>query len=160
MIGPLATWFRGRTAREQLLLQACAFLLIVGGGLTFGFQTANAYRAEAATDLASAVQLRDDVSRVAALGATAGADAPVASDGTARGAATAVAEQLGLALSSISPDGPTGVRVTFSPASAGAIYAWIDAVERTGFEVTALSLVRAGAGDVVQGDARVSARKP
>ena len=84
---------------------------------------------------------------------------PAASDGTPRGAATAIADQFGLAPSAVEPDGPTGVRISFAPASSLAIYSWIDAVERAGLVVTRISIVRAGEGDLVQGDASLAARK-
>ncbi len=160
MIGAVASWFRARTPREQLLLQIAAFIIVIGGGLTWGYQSANIYRAEAAADLASAVQLRDDVGRLATLNAGPAAVTPAASDGTPRGAATAIADQFGLAPSAIEPDGPTGVRISFAPASSRAIYSWIDAVERAGLVVTRISIVRAGEGDLVQGDASLTARKP
>ena len=160
MIGAVSSWFRTRTPREKLLLQVAAFIVVLGGGLTWGYQTANAYRAEAAADLASAVQLRDDVGRLATLNAGPAAVTPAASDGTPRGAATAIAGQFDLAPSAIEPDGPTGVRISFAPASSRSIYSWIDAVERSGLVVTRMSIVRAGEGDLVLGDASVSARKP
>lgn len=159
MIGTLTSWFRTRTPREQLLMRVALFIIVVGGGLTWGYQTASAYRVEAASDLASAVQLRDDVARLATLNASPAAVTPAVSDGTPRGAATAIATQFGLAPSAIEPDGPTGVRISFAPASSQAIYNWVDAVERSGLVVTRLSIVRAGEGDIVQGDASLSARK-
>lgn len=159
MIGAVTSWFRSRTPREQLLMQVAVFIIVIGGGLTWGYQTANAYRAEAASDLASAAQLRDDVARLAALNAGPVAVTPATSDGTPRGAATAIAAQFGLAPSAIEPDGPTGLRISFAPAPSHAIYSWVDAVERSGLVVTRLSIVRAGEGDLVQGDASLSARK-
>ncbi len=159
MIGAITSWFRARTPREQLLLHVAVFIVVIGGGLTWGYQTASAYRADAAAELASATQLRDDVARLAALIAAPAAVTPAASDGTPRGAATAIATQFGLAPSAIEPDGPTGVRISFAPASSRAIYSWVDAVERSGLIVTRLSIVRAGEGDLVQGDASLSARK-
>ncbi|MEZ6031028.1 MAG: type II secretion system protein GspM [Hyphomonadaceae bacterium] len=159
MIGSIVAWFRSRTPREQVLLQVAAFVVVIGGGLTWGYQAASAYRAEAASDLASAQQLRDDVARLSAQASDPAAVVPAASDGTARGAASAIATQFGLSLSLIEPDGPTGVRVTFSPAAARAIYGWVDAVERSGLAVTRISLVRVGEGDLVQADATLSARK-
>ncbi len=160
MIKVAVFWFRSRTAREQMLLQAAVSLVIVGGGLTWGYQAASTFRVEAASDLSGAVQLRDDVARLASIGATPSAVVPAASDGTARGAATAIASQFGLAPSAIEPDGPTGIRVSFTPAPSRAIYEWVDAIERSGLVVTRLSIVRAGEGDIVQSDASLSARKP
>lgn len=159
MIGSVTSWFRTRTPREQLLMQVAAFVIVIGGGLAWVYQTATAYRAEAASDLASATQLREDVERLAALNAGPGAVAPAAFDGTPRGAATAIAAQFGLAPSTIEPDGPTSVRISFAPAPSRSIYSWIDAIERSGLVVTHLSIVRAGDGDLVRGDASLSARK-
>jgi type II secretory pathway component PulM len=154
----LAAWFRSRTAREQLLLQAGAFILIVGGGLFWGWQTASAYRASAAADLAIAQQIRADIARLDATPTPAAA--PIASDGTPRGAATAIAAQVGLAPTHIEPEGPTAVRISFGSAPSASVYAWIDAVERAGLVVTRIALVRAGPGDLVQADASVAARRP
>lgn len=160
MIGVVRSWFRTRAPREQLLLQVAALIVVVGCTLTWGYQAATTYRAEAASDLASATQLRDDVVRFSTLAAgPAAVVTPASSDGTPRGAATAIAAQFGLAPSAIEPDGPTGVRLSFAPAPARAIYSWVDAVERSGLVVTRLSIVRAGEGDLVLGDASLSARK-
>lgn len=82
---------------------------------------------------------------------------PAASDGTPRGAASAIATQFGLSPSRIEPDGPSGIRISFEPASARSVYGWIDAVERAGFSVNRITIVRAGEGDLVQGDASLSA---
>lgn len=159
MTGAIRAWFRSRTAREQVLMLVAAFLIVVGGGLSWCYQAVNAYRVEAASDLASAIQLREDVARLVTLSSSASVVTPVASDGTPRGAASAIAAQLGLALAAIEPDGPTGVRISFAPASSQAIYRWVETVERSGFVVMRLSIVRAGEGDVVQGDATVATRK-
>lgn len=156
-MGALGNWFRSRTVREQLLLQVAAFILIVGGGLFLAWQAASGYRAAAASDLASAQQIRADIAK---LGATpAPAAAPVASDGTTRGAATAIAAQVGLAPTHVEPEGPTGVRISFGPSASSSVYAWVEGVERSGLVVTRIALVRAGAGDVVQADASVAVRR-
>lgn len=152
-----AAWFRSRTAREQLLLQLAAFILVVGGGLFWGWHTASTYRAAAAADLASARQLRVDVARLEATPAPVAA--PASSDGTPRGAATAIAAQVGLAPTHVEPDGPTGIRISFGPNASSRVYEWVDAVERSGLVVTRIALVRAGAGDIVQADASVAARR-
>ena len=76
MIGAITSWFRARTPREQLLLHVAVFIVVIGGGLTWGYQTASAYRADAAAELASATQLRDDVARLAALIAAPAAVTP------------------------------------------------------------------------------------
>lgn len=156
-MGAFATWLRSRTAREQLLLQLGAFVLIVGGGLFLGWQSANAFRGSAASDLASAQQLRADVARLES--STTAAPPTVTSDGTPRGAATAIASAVGLAPTHVEPEGPTGVRISFGPAASSGVYAWVDAVERAGFVVTRIAMVRAGSGDVVQADASVTARR-
>lgn len=156
-MGALTAWFRSRTIREQLLLQVGAFVLIVGGGLFWGWQTASTFRVSAASDLASAQQLRADIARLESTSSPA--SAPVASDGTPRGAATAIASQVGLAPTHVEPEGPTGVRISFGPAASSGVYAWVDAVERAGFVVTRIAMVRAGNGDVVQADASVAARR-
>ncbi len=158
-MGALASWFASRTPREQLLLQVGVLVALLGL-FWFGWQAANSYRTAAAADLASAVQLRDDVARLRTAPTDgAGQVAPAASDGTPRGAAAAIAAQFGLSPTRIEPDGPTGVRISFQPAASRSIYGWIDAVERAGFAVTRITIVRAGEGDLVQGDASLAARR-
>jgi type II secretory pathway component PulM len=157
MMGQLASWFSSRTQREQLLLQAGVAIAILAA-LWLGWQTAAGYRASAAADLASAMQLRDDVARLRAVPVAARQTAP--SDGTARGAVTAIATQFNLSPSRIEPDGPTAVRISFQPSASQNLYAWINAVERAGFAVSRITIIRAGEGDVVQADASVSARRP
>ena len=157
-MGALAAWFRSRTAREQLLLQLAAFIVIVGGGLFWGWHAAAAFRDSAASDLASAQQLRADIGRLEE--ASVPTAAPVASDGTPRGAATAIAAQVGLSPTYVEPEGPTGVRIAFGPSASSSVYAWVNAVERSGLVVTRIAMVRAGAGDVVLADASVAVRRP
>lgn len=156
-MGALGNWFGSRTPREQLLLQVAAFIIIVGGGLFWGWQAAGSYRTAAASDLASAQQIRADIAKLEAIPAPA--VAAVVSDGTPRGAATALATQLGLTPTHVEPEGPTGVRLSFVQSATSSVYAWVEAVERAGFVVTRIALVRAGAGDVVQADASVAARR-
>lgn len=157
MMGAVTSWFGSRTPREQLLLQSGAAVALLAA-MWFGWQAASGYRAAAAADLSSAMQLRDDVARLRAASANGVTQAPpAASDGTPRGAAAAIAAQFGLSPTRIEPDGPTGVRVSFQPAAARSIYAWIDAVERAGFSVNRVVIVRAGEGDLVQGDASLAA---
>jgi type II secretory pathway component PulM len=157
MMRAASSWFASRAPREQLLLQIGAVVALLAA-LWFGWQAANSYRTGAAADLASAMQLRDDVARLRATPTTgAGQVTPAASDGTPRGAASAIATQFGLSPSRIEPDGPSGIRISFEPASARSVYGWIDAVERAGFSVNRITIVRAGEGDLVQGDASLSA---
>lgn len=159
MMRAVSSWFASRTPREQLLLQAGAAIGCLAA-LWFGWQAAGSYRAAAAADLASAMQLRDDVARLhAASTGVAGQVTPALSDGTPRGAAAAIAAQFGLSPTRIEPDGPSGIRISFQPASALSVYGWIDAIERAGFSVNRIAIVRAGAGDLVQGDASLTARR-
>ncbi len=159
MMRAASSWFASRAPREQLLLQVGALAAVLAA-LWCGWQAANSYRTAAAADLASAMQLRDDVARLRAIPADgSGQVTPAASDGTPRGAAAAIAMQFGLSPTRIEPDGPSGVRISFQPASASSIYGWIDAIERAGFSVGRIAIVRAGEGDLVQGDASLSARR-
>jgi type II secretory pathway component PulM len=158
MIVGFLSWFRSRTGREQLLLKFAALVIIGGGGLLFAYQAASSYRATAAADLASAVQLRDDLARLKTLEGSAAAVPVPASDGSVRGVATAVAGRLGLNAARIEPEGPTGVRMSFDPANAQTIYQWLDAVERAGLVVSRIILARAGEGDIVEASATIASR--
>lgn len=158
MIVAFLDWFRGRTSREQLLLQLAAFLLIGMGGAFLAYQTASAFRVSAAADLAGANALRADVTRLSTLLASLPSTPLLQSDGTPRGLASAAATHWGLKAVHIEPAGPTSIRVTFDPASAGAILQWVDAVEHAGLIVTRIALVRAGEGDLVTADATFGSR--
>lgn len=155
MIDSFTTWFKSRTAREQLLLSAAAMIILGGGALLVAYQAASSYRASAAADLAAALQMRDDLTRLKSLeGGQASAPLPN-SDGSVRGIVVAAASQFGLAPARIEPDGPTGIRTSFEPASAQSVYQWVDAVERGGLVVSRIELVRAGEGDIVQAGATI-----
>ncbi len=159
MMRAASSWFASRAPREQILLQAGAAVALLAA-LWFSWQAASGYRAAAAADLASAMQLRDDVARLRAIPVAAAQAASATSDGTPRGAAIAIATQFGLSPSRVEPDGPNAVRISFQPAASQGLYAWIDAVERAGFAVSRIAIIRAGEGDLVQADASVAARRP
>lgn len=154
----LHRWFASRTSREKLLLQVCAFLVVILGGGWVAFGSAFGFRSQAADDLASAIQLRNDVARLEHVMAASGSVQLPESDGTARGIAVAAASQFGLSPTQIEPAGPTGVHTAFAPASSLSFYRWVDAVERAGLVVTHIVLVRAGDGDVVRADATIGMR--
>lgn len=158
MIDGFLSWFRSRTGREQLLLKFAGLVIIGGGGLLFAYQAASSYSATATADLASAVQLRDDLARLKTLEGSEAAVPVPASDGSVRGVATAVAGRLGLNAARIEPEGPTGVRMSFDPANAHTIYQWLDAVERAGLVVSRIVLTRAGEGDIVETTATIASR--
>lgn len=150
------SWFRSRTAREQLLLTLAAFIVLGGGGLLLSYQAVASYRATAAVDLASAIQLRDDLLKLKTLEGSVAASPAPASDGSVRGVVVAAASQFGLMPTRIEPDGPTGIRTAFEPANAQRVYQWVDAVERAGLVVSRIVLVRAGEGDVVEAGATIA----
>ena len=103
MIDSFTTWFKSRTAREQLLLSAAAMIILGGGALLVAYQAASSYRASAAADLAAALQMRDDLTRLKSLeGGQASAPLPN-SDGSVRGIVVAAASQFGLAPARIEP---------------------------------------------------------
>lgn len=159
MIGDFLVWFRSRTGREQLLLKLAALIILGGGGLLFAYQSVSSYRAAAAMELASAAQLRDDISKLKTLEAGATAAPLPTSDGSIRGIVVAAAGQFGLNSARIEPDGPTGIRTSFEPANAQNVYRWLDAVERAGLVVSRIVLVRAGEGDVVEAGATIGSRR-
>ena len=155
--GPMS-WFASRTAREQLLLMLTGIVIVAGGLLMTGWQAASTYRATAAADLASALQLRDDITRLKAFAGSTGAAPVPANDGSVRGIVVAVASHAGLSPASIEPDGPTGIRTAFNSANAQSVFQWVDAVERAGLSVTRITLVRADEGDIVQASATIASR--
>jgi type II secretory pathway component PulM len=158
MIAAFLDWFRGRTAREQLLLQLAVFLVIGVGGAFLAHQAASGFRSSAASDLVSANALRTDVTRLSTVLAASPSAPPLESDGTPRGVGSAAASRWGLKTAHIEPAGPSAIRVTFDPAPASAIFQWVDAVEHAGLVVTRIALVRAGEGDLVTADATFGPR--
>lgn len=158
MMKALSTWFVARSSRERLLLRAMVVLVLGVGAPLLAWRAAADYRGEGRRALDAALQLQADAGLLAALQASPSAVAPIESDGTARGMAVAAAAQVGLTLSRIEPDGPSGVLASFEPASAIAVYRWIDTMERGGMVVTGVVMVRAGEGDVVGAQTRASPR--
>jgi len=158
MIDGFLAWFNSRTGREQLMLKAAAFIILGGSALLVAYQTAASYRATAAADLASALQMRDDLARLKTLASVAPIAPVPANDGSVRGIVAAVAGQVGLTPARIEPDGPTGIRTTFQPANAQNVYQWLDTVERAGLIVSSIALVRAGEGDIVEAGATIVSR--
>lgn len=154
----VVAWFNSRTGREQLLLKVAAVLIIGGGGLLMAYQAIASYRATSAADLASAMQIREDLTKLRTLAAVAPSAPVPANDGSVRGIVTAVASQNGLTPARIEPDGPTGIRTTFQPANARNVYQWLDTVERAGLVVSRIALVRTGEGDIVEAGATISSR--
>lgn len=158
MSNSFISWFNSRTGREQLLLKSAAFIIIGGGALLVAYQAAASYREASSADLSSALQMRDDLARLKSLGGAAAATPVPANDGSVRGIVVVIASQFGLSPARIEPDGPTGIRTTFEPANAQAVYQWLDTVERAGLVVSRISLVRAGEGDIVEAGATITSR--
>lgn len=142
-------WFRGRSRRERMLIQGVVCLLVLAGGPLWAWSAAKTFRDDAARDLAAAIALQQDQIRLAGLQKSAPTQAPIASDGTPRGLALALATQTGLKVARIEADGPQGFSAAFDAASAVAVYRWIDGMERAGVAVTSVTMMRAGQGDVV-----------
>ena len=158
MSSGFTTWFNSRTGREQLLLKSAAFIIIGGGVLSFAYQAAAAYRETSSADLSSALQMREDLSRLKSLEGAAAAAPVSTNDGSVRGIVVAAASQFGLSPARIEPDGPTSLRTAFEPANAQAVYQWLDTVERAGLVVTRITLVRVGEGDLVEAGATITSR--
>ena len=151
-------WFNARTGREQLLLKVAAVLILGGGGLLMAYQTIASYRETSGADLASAMQIRDDLAKLKTLAAIAPSAPVPANDGSVRGIVAAAASQNGLTPARIEPDGPTGIRTAFQPANAQNVYQWLDTVERAGLVVSRIALVRVGEGDIVEAGATIASR--
>lgn len=151
-------WFNSRTTREQILLKVATFIIIGGGLLLVSYQAASSYRDTARADLDSALQMRDDLTRLKSMAGAAPAAPIPTNDGSVRGIVVAAASQFGLSPARVEPDGPTGIRTTFEPTNAQNVYQWLDSVERAGLVVSRVSLVRAGEGDTVEAGATIASR--
>jgi type II secretory pathway component PulM len=148
MMDQTAAWWRARTTRERLLLQASAILAFGVLLPLSAFQTANAYRVEARAALQDAQGLAADVKRIAAASAQ-GAPPMPENDGTVRGIAFAAAQAHGLTVARVEPAGPDRVKIAFTPAQSVLVYRWFDTVTRRGLFISASSMTRAGEGGLV-----------
>lgn len=142
-------WFRRLSKRERMLIKGAAFLVVLVGGPLWAWSAAKTFRDGAARDLAAAIALQQDQARLAGLQKSTPTQAPIASDGTPRGLALALATQTGLKVARIEADGPQGFAAAFEAASAIAVYRWIDGMERAGVTITSVTMTRAGEGDIV-----------
>lgn len=142
MIDLIVSWWRARTMRERLLLQAAAVFVCAVLIPLAAYQGAARYRADAAADLAAARAVQQDVARLAAAGVTPA----IAGDDTLRGIALALAAETGLTPERIEPAGPDNVRVTFAAADSLRVYRWMEGVGRHGVQLRSTALTRTGAG--------------
>lgn len=154
----IAAWFSSLSARERLLIQAAAALLFGVLAPFLIYRAADAFAERADRALTAAHALERDEKRLEELVAASATAAPAPPNASPRDLATATAQKAGLQISRIEPDGPTGVQVMFQPASALAVYRWIDGVEHSGLQVTRVVMVRAGEGDVVAAQVRAAPR--
>jgi type II secretory pathway component PulM len=146
----LLDWWRGRSARERLLLIAAFALLVFVAGPLLAYRGAATYREEQRMALIAARAVLADAQAAAfAMRAAPGGEGPALADRSARGVAQAAAESLGLAIERIEPIGPDRVRLVMRDVDSVQVYRWIEAVGKRGGVVQRASLVRAqGAGRV------------
>lgn len=149
-------WWRARTARERLLLQAAAVLLFVLLTPLWAYSSAAQFRAAAAAERVSAQQVHENVTRLASAAGTRPSGAFPGSDGALRGLAMAAAEAEGLTVSRVEPAGADRVRISVAPTASLAIYRWIDSVSRRGAFVSSAALTRSGEGDLVAAELELS----
>ena len=152
MMEELASWWRARTERERVILQAAIVLLFVILAPLLVLQSANAYRARAAADLVSAQSLLKDVQTYAATRSAPAPGGGSVSDGTPRGEAVATAQAIGLTVSRIETTGPDRARVVFEAGDSRAMLRWLERMTRAGVEVRATRMVRVSGGDAVQAE--------
>lgn len=148
------TWWRVRTAREQRLLQFVAILVFVIVLPVWAYVAAASYREAAATRLTSAQDIAQQV-EVIAQASRDQAAAPQADDASARGRALAAAHAAGLTPARIEAVDPQRVRIAFEPADSLAIYRWIEAVGRSGAQVSRSAIVRVSDSDLVSAEFEV-----
>jgi type II secretory pathway component PulM len=156
----ISVWVSALSARERLLIQV-ALLLLVGVLAPFLiYRTAEGFAESAHRKLGAAQSLERDAAELERLTLTSASTAPPSTGATPRDIASDMASMSGLVLSHVEPDGPAGVQLGFQPASALAVYRWIDGAERSGLQVTRVVMVRAGDGDLVSAQVRASSRAP
>jgi type II secretory pathway component PulM len=155
MIAAIAGWWRSRTLRERLLLQAAALLIFAVLVPLAAYQAALRFRAGAAEQLAGARQVQANVARLAAQGRPAAA-ATAPSDGTLRGRAMANAQAAGLVVARIEPQGAGALLIVFEPADSRKIYRWIDSMGRSGASVRRTLVTRASGEGAVAAEFEIS----
>jgi type II secretory pathway component PulM len=155
MIERMRAWWRVRTPRERVLLQAAAVLALVVAAPLTAVQQAYDFRRTAGVDLASARAVEDMVDRLAEEGA--GNPSPIVGDGTVQSAVVIAAQEQGLAVARFAPSGPDRIRLAFEASDSRAIMRWLDRMARAGFEVSSARIVRVGEGDLVTAEFDVAA---
>ncbi len=145
-------WLNARSSRERLLIVGAVVLAVGLGVPALGWRWADDYRTAGQRERAAGEALLLDVRRLTALRADAGPGAAMSGDHTPRGVALAAAAIHGLTVSRAEPDGPSGLRLSLAPASAQAVYRWIETASASGMVVTGVTLVRNDDGDQVAAD--------
>lgn len=147
----LAAWWRGRTARERLILAGGGILVFLILLPLVAYQSASSFRHAAAAQLESARSLRADVARLKALG-----PAPALS-GDVRSLALESAQAVGLTPTRIEQRGGDQFVIVFEPAESLMAYRWIDLMGRGGALVQRTALARVGEDGVVSAEFEVAA---
>jgi type II secretory pathway component PulM len=148
---PIGAWWRGLTARERLMLTGGAILVFLILLPLWGYQSASAFRRDAAARLEAARTLRADVARLKALG-----PAPRLS-GDVRTLALESAQAVGLTPTRIEQRGGDQFVIVFEPADSLMAYRWIDLMGRGGALVQRTALARVGEDGIVSAEFEVAA---
>jgi len=148
----LAAWWRGRTARERMLLTGAGILVFLILAPLWAYQSASHFRRDAALSLESARATRADVARLKELG-----PAPTAAAGGVRNLAMESAQAVGLTPSRVEQRGGEQFVIVFEPADSIKAYLWIELMGRGGALVQRTTLARVGADGVVSAEFEVAA---
>jgi type II secretory pathway component PulM len=140
-------WWRGRTAREQLLLGACAALLAGVAFYSFGLQPFIDRNAVATARLAEAKEIHAWIARAAERARALGPADRVAVPVTAAATPTAIEEtlrrrNLDRVVTRLEPTA-SGIEIDFTGAPLNAVVGWIEGAEATlGYRASNVDFVR------------------
>ncbi len=148
------TWWRARTGREQRLVQFAAILIFILVLPIWAYIAASSFREAAAARLATAMETERQVALIGSVGRERAA-APQGDDGSVRARVMAAAQAVALTTARIEAIDPERVRIAFEPADSLAIYRWIEAVGRSGAQVSRSTIVRTGDSELVAAEFEV-----
>ncbi|KQU62271.1 general secretion pathway protein GspM [Sphingomonas sp. Leaf339] len=140
----LRSWFDGRSKREQrllLVMTALAAITIVWGLVIRPMSDMMAGARE--RHAAAVVRFGETAARVDALRDARAARVPLLT-GSLADAVRARADQAGLPIASLDPDGNDGVQISIQSAKGSALTAWLARLERAGIVVESAALTDNG----------------
>ncbi|MBY0562962.1 MAG: type II secretion system protein M [Hyphomonadaceae bacterium] len=155
MITQLAAWWRARTSRERWLIQAAGVLVFAILLPAWVYLSAASFRDNAASALARANQVSDQITQLREAARVQGMET-LGADGSLRERVLAAASSNNLSTMALEAAGPDRIRVAFESADSLAVYRWMEAMGRRGATISRTTMTRVGASDLVNAEFEVA----